>query len=974
MRGRVDRTDRPASPRSRSDIPSPPGPLSPKRGEGETNFWGWVWLSSLLALTATAAGADQSTLSEPLDLFPPRFRVPAGEDAVQIRDQDNVADPAAGGGRCERFSVTFAKTPAWIILPIDPVQPVDELTATLAVRTLRPGVRAGFRVRLPHVRSETGQTQTFFVPGDPTTRGGEFQRIGIANFTPAMRQQIGVLRRRLGPLIDIADAHVDAVAIDVTSAGSGATVSVDDVQIRGMLAATAAPPAGPPVRLPPQIDASESVGTAAMVFPPGRVTTMIEHRGEPLGYLRTLGFDTVWLDRPPSAAILTDASVAGMRLIAPPPTMPDPQIQPLLGPVTAWIVDSVRLDDAGRDAALRQIQTLRQLPSRYRRPVVGVVLENEAFYARHLDAVLLNPPPAVREIDSLTQAIGCRRRIESIDRADAGAAVTGWAIDGGPSTAAATQSEAFSAAMGTPAPQFWRWQTMWSRCGAAIGNGTAAILLRSGSSLSSGRAIDQSRATALRYVNRMIDSLGPLTAMADRTEPPRRVGDAIVYRMRVDRGATGPGWVNILVSARDSGASRVWPGSPTLAGDGAAVTLPVAASENVTVWRLTQLDADPLRPGGSVGTAELLSPDWVEWTLETADRSAGGRLAATLRPHLAAAAADRLELATAAIDSVEQTWRSAIASGWAAAPPEVLPAAAQSLAAARQSLAGGRPAAAMRLAARADGWAVRAASQLHETLIAGGSQPVLAGQTSTRRRVSFPPVAAADDETTLAVWRLLAPMDSPAPTAQPTSAARAARWSTNSLSGGSLDLPQLLSGDGAGGGWQFGRRPAGDAVVTAGWTDRGWAAGGGAIAAAVRPGPSGEPIGGGYGGTTLMVRSPPVVIDRDGPVTIEAMVRASGFGDPHQGLLMHDSLGTQSLGVLVPGDGVWTHVRLLRLAVAGQRVEAIFEWIGGGEAVVDEVSIRSFIPPTDRLDPTVLMRPISAAGAAPVFQRLGMPQ
>ena len=965
--------------------------------------------ASLWCLLSVPGSGDESTLHEPLDLFPPRFRVAADDTTVTLDDQDNVADPAARGGRCERFTVDFDRSPAWVILPIAPVQPVAELSATLAVRTLRPGVRVGFRVRLPHVRSPRGQTQTFYVAGDRTTRGGEFQRIGIDHFLPEMRQQIGVLRRRLGPHIDIADAHVDAVAVDLTAAGGGSIVAIDDVQIRGMVPIGAAgnePPTGRTLAagsesISPRLSVQEPPDrAAAMAFDPGAVTTMIEHRGEPLGYLRTLGFDTVWLSTPPTASLLTDAAVAGMRVVAPPPTMPDRSIEPLLGPVTGWIVDAARLDNAGRDAAMRQIAALRELPMRYRRPILGVVLENEAFYAEHLDVTFLNLPPAVRQIDPLAAALGRRSRVAAAGGLGRGAAAIGWTIWSGPPAAASVQAEAYSAAIGTPAPQAWRWQTMWQRCGEVIGTGATAILFRSGSSLTGGRAIDQSRATALRFVNRMIDSLSPLAAIADRSEWPRRVDEhTIAYRMRVEGEATGAGWVQILSTARRPVATADWPGSPPLAGDGTAMTLPIAANENVAAWRLTHLDAAPMPPGVSVGTAELLSADWVEWTLETTDRNAGGRLAARLRPHLAAAAADRLELAGAAAEQVAQSWRSALAMGLAGpnaampaaampaaampaaampaaampAPeilaPEVLAAAEQTIAAARQSLAAGRPAAAMRLAARADGWTTRAVTQLHRQMIAQSTPAGGVAGLAPRHRVSFPAVAMGDDETTLATWRLMEQLDGPAGD-QP-----APRWSVNGLSGGSLDLPQLVTEPG-GGGWQFGRRPDGHTVenqifVTAGWTGRGAALGGGAIAASVRPGPSGQPIGGGYAGTQLLVRSPPVKIDRDAPVAIEAMVRATGFADPHQGLLVHDSLGTQSLGVLVPGDGVWTHVRLLRFAAAGQDVEAFFEWIGGGEAVVDEVSIRSFVPPVLQADPSRLLRPITAP--APLA-RLAEPQ
>ncbi len=73
----------------------------------------------------------------------------------------------------------------------------------------------------------------------------------------------------------------------------------------------------------------------------------IEHQGEPLGFLKQLGFNTVWLKRLPAQEILEEADRLGLWVICPPPRPPrsdgssDPaamlsDVGPAFDPVLMW--------------------------------------------------------------------------------------------------------------------------------------------------------------------------------------------------------------------------------------------------------------------------------------------------------------------------------------------------------------------------------------------------------------------------------------------------------------------------------------------------------------------------------------------------------------------------------------------------------------------------------------------------------------
>ena len=85
------------------------------------------------------------------------------------------------------------------------------------------------------------------------------------------------------------------------------------------------------------------------------------------------------------------------------------------------------------------------------------------------------------------------------------------------------------------------------------------------------------------------------------------------------------------------------------------------------------------------------------------------------------------------------------------------------------------------------------------------------------------------------------------------------------------------------------------------------------------------------------------------------MVRTLGFGRPHQGVLVYDTIGGQEMGVLIRGRADWTPVRLYRQAVVDSEVSVMFELIGAGEATMDDVQLRIWEPERPRVLP---LRPI----------------
>jgi hypothetical protein len=107
----------------------------------------------------------------------------------------------------------------------------------------------------------------------------------------------------------------------------------------------------------------------------------------------------------------------------------------------------------------------------------------------------------------------------------------------------------------------------------------------------------------------------------------------------------------------------------------------------------------------------------------------------------------------------------------------------------------------------------------------------------------------------------------------------------------------------------------------------------------------------------VQIQSPSVRISAGRAIRIDAKVRTLGFGGPHQGLLIYDSIGGQPMGVLIRGQADWATVRLYRQATEETEVHVMFELIGGGEATIDEVELRLWQP--DAIGPQPITRPIA---------------
>ena len=977
-----------------------------------------AWIVLLIVMSATVFPAVAlGQLVDHLDSYPPRWRLddgdtPPGESPVSsILSHRNIAAGGHDRGAHERLVVQSEIGEATLIYPIQPVRILDDLNATVYVRCSsvdrHSSATVGFRIRYPYLADPmTRRIVTRVVDGAAYRDGGRWQRIGIGSVTRAAAAAVATVRAQYGSRADVRDAMIDAVTIRVSpsptdrggvdrsgaspsltsatgghAADTGWRIDIDELNVDGMIpvglevaGARRARPAIDPGDVSANID--HGVTTARPNPPPifDRSTgteRIIEYHGEPMAWLRSLGFDAIWLSRPVDAAVLSEADRNHLRIFAPPPSVIDRSLTPLLNSVAAWILQPTpSIDDPTGPAILdarylssvhRVADRLRDLPSRWQRPLIAAPVESLGQYARHVDAVVHHAAPRTR---GLAADDRWRDVWQSAAEVPVGTPLV-LSIQTTVPPSAAAQNDLVSRSLGGNPDVSNDWQSIWVETMQGLASAPDAILFRSPRSLAGGDRASSARAAALSYINRtaaMIDPVfsPPAVRRGDRWSRPPSTGQT-PYHLQT---AVSPAATWHFVTSADTGVGYA------AAGDGGSITVPVTGS---MAYRVTHFAAEmlPVSPDADGGgrSVQIVSPDVCEIIVSTDDASIGGRLAASAARLRDRAATDRLELARSSLRRLIAQRQfvgsvGSVAGNGLPTQPLVLrqlqrdarlvDVAARTLESIQPGGTSGDMAATLRSAARGDAWITRASMSLRRSM----TDPSIANRSSAI--VSWPSAIVGDATTQ---WMLQTSLPDGGPprlddTADQSSVGRrldpdVIRYSRNLLSSGDFDSPSSLGHDHLGGRrWSIGRRLThitGSEVAH----HRGDVyAGAGAIrAAAWMTGNSVQDIGGGYGGTVLQIQSPPVrfAVDRDSHRTTEtvvvgAMIKTVGFTGPHQGVLMYDSVGGPELGVLVQGRPGWTPVQLVRHLQSPTKLTVQFELIGPGEAIIDEVTVRT----TDR--------------------------
>jgi hypothetical protein len=275
-------------------------------------------------------------------------------DAVYRETAHQLTDNTAHGGQRSEFIQLTAEQGSHIYYTYEvgraPLS--EELNASVWIKANRPGAQLLARLVLPHehTKDRLDEPLTTLIRGDLYDLVGRWKRLELRTPVKMAQQQQQLLRAELGRDVNIADAYIDRLVLNLYGGPGLTEVWIDDLEI-GPVTGDATPfkttsrPAtrdalpGPPI---PRRTALVELKRDQLLVGGNRFFFhAIRYSDTPLKTLRDAGFNTLWLDGPASPSFLDDAMNLGFWVV---PTLPLPDdTHP--GPSNALVADISRLSE-----------------------------------------------------------------------------------------------------------------------------------------------------------------------------------------------------------------------------------------------------------------------------------------------------------------------------------------------------------------------------------------------------------------------------------------------------------------------------------------------------------------------------------------------------------------------------------------------------------------------------------------------------
>ena len=193
-------------------------------------------LAVVACATATAGGVE-----EPFETPATTWTIGDSDVTHRVVSHARSTEGPHRGKGCERIVIDAASgtTLRWE-LPLQPARVIDEWRAALWVRADRPDIRLSARIILPAFRSSrTGTAVAVLVPGDVSRGADRWEPLGVADVATALRKSLPALRAEHGPAGDLTGAVITHLVLDLYSRPGHYDVSIDDLEIEGIVPAGA---------------------------------------------------------------------------------------------------------------------------------------------------------------------------------------------------------------------------------------------------------------------------------------------------------------------------------------------------------------------------------------------------------------------------------------------------------------------------------------------------------------------------------------------------------------------------------------------------------------------------------------------------------------------------------------------------------------------------------------------------------------
>lgn len=260
-----------------------------------------------------------------------------GPTDAKVREiAHQVSEEHAHGGQRSEFIHVEAETGSFIhyIYDIGQAPVREDLTASVWVRGNRPGVQLIARLVLPKERhpERPDEPLTVMMRGDIYQQSSRWQRLEMRRPMKLVTEQQQLLRAQLSRDIDVTDAFIDRLILNLYPGPGETQIWLDDLEV-GPLAkpspfrTTSRPlnrEAVSPDRQPPRRAGMVQLKDERLVVNGKRFFIRgIRHSDTPLKTLRDAGFNTLWIDDSTPPERIEDAINQGFWIVPALPALAD---------------------------------------------------------------------------------------------------------------------------------------------------------------------------------------------------------------------------------------------------------------------------------------------------------------------------------------------------------------------------------------------------------------------------------------------------------------------------------------------------------------------------------------------------------------------------------------------------------------------------------------------------------------------------
>ena len=341
---------------------------------------------ALLAVCRCVSGQLRESFESPT----PCWIVAHADCGVKTLLQERTFRDAHSGSGAERIKLQLGGGSfVYLTQSIGKAPVIAELAPSVYVKADKPNVQLLVRVVYPRtIDPGTRRPVASLLLGESYTDVGAWQQLKVPDVQKLVERDTAVKRLEYKERFSEREAYIDLVVLNAYSSPGSIDLWIDDLEIEGYL------------NLGEDIDVTApfSGGSEQAVADPRRgvalhgslllahgrpfMPRVIEHQGEPLEWLKSLGFNAVRLKTSPTAKELAEAERLNLWLVAPPPYGAETtKLGPDYDSVLAWSLGS---NLAARDlAATRDLAAeIRAIDPRSQRPIVCGAVDDVANYSR----------------------------------------------------------------------------------------------------------------------------------------------------------------------------------------------------------------------------------------------------------------------------------------------------------------------------------------------------------------------------------------------------------------------------------------------------------------------------------------------------------------------------------------------------------------------------------------------------------------